>query len=69
MYDLVDGESNVGVNGEHLSERVLKLCGVQVAIQQAAHHVEKRWVVLLQLYFTCGGRALFKCLPSFNNVW
>lgn len=47
VYDLVDGEADVGVDGEHLSQCVFILCGVQVAIQQAAHHIKEGWVVLL----------------------
>lgn len=31
--DLVDGETNIGVDGEHLSQRIFILCGVQVAIK------------------------------------
>ena len=45
--DLVDGEADVGVDGEHLSQGVFILCGVQVAIQQAAHHIQEGRVVLL----------------------
>lgn len=47
MDDLVDGEADVGVDGEHLSQCVFILCGVQVAVQQTAHHVQKGWVILL----------------------
>lgn len=45
--DLVNGKADVGVDCEHLSQRVFILCGVQVAIQQAAHHIQEGWVVLL----------------------
>jgi len=45
--DLVDSEADVGVDSEHLSQRVFVLCGVQVAVQQAAHHIKEGWVVLL----------------------
>lgn len=31
--DLVDGEADVGVDGEHLSQCVFILCGIQVTIQ------------------------------------
>lgn len=51
--DFVDGEADVGVDGEHLSQCVFILCGVQVSIQQASHHIQKCWIVLLQLHFTC----------------
>lgn len=47
MDDLVDGEADVGVDGEHLSQRVFILCGVQVAVQETAHHVQEGWIVLL----------------------
>lgn len=45
--DLVDGEADVGVDGEHLSQCVFILRGVQVTIQQAAHHIQEGRVVLL----------------------
>lgn len=44
--DLVNGEADVGVDGEHLSQCVFILRGVQVAIQQTAHHVQEGWVIL-----------------------
>lgn len=56
--DLVDGEADVGVDGEHLSQCVFILCGVQVAIQQAAHHIQEGRVVLLQLHLTCGNKGM-----------
>lgn len=45
--DFVDGEADIGVDGEHLPQRVLILCRVQVAIKQTAHHIEESWVILL----------------------
>lgn len=50
--DLVDSEANVGVDGEHLSERVFILCRVQVTVQQAANHIQEGWIILLQLHLT-----------------
>lgn len=47
MDDLVDGKADVGVDGEHLSQRVLVLRGVQVAVQETTHHVQEGWIVLL----------------------
>lgn len=49
------------MDGEHLSQRVFVLRGVQVAVQKAAHHVQEGRVVLLQLHLACGntGSSLF----------
>ena len=52
LDELVDGEADVGVDGEHLPQRVLVLRGLQVAVQEAAHHVQEGRVVLLQLHLT-----------------
>ena len=52
LHQLVHGEADVGMDGEHLTERVLVLRGVNAAIQQAAHHIQEGWVVLLQLHLT-----------------
>lgn len=41
------------MDGEHLTQRVLVLRGVQVAVQQAAHHVQEGGVILLELHLTC----------------
>lgn len=54
--DLVDGEANVGVDGEHLSQCIFILSRIQVAIQQAAYHIQECWVVLFQLHLTCGNK-------------
>lgn len=45
--DLVNGKSNVGMNGEHLSQSIFILSGIQVSIQQAAYHIQEGWVILL----------------------
>lgn len=52
LHQLVHGEADVGVDGEHLTEGVLVLCGVDAAVEQAAHHVQEGWVVFLQLHLT-----------------
>lgn len=45
--DLIDGKSNVGMNGEHLSQRIFILSRIQVSIQQASHHIQEGRVILL----------------------
>lgn len=50
--DLVNSEANVGVDGEHLSERVFILRRVQVTVQQTANHIQEGWIILLQLHLT-----------------
>lgn len=55
LHQLVHSEADVGVDGEHLPQRVLVLRGVDVPVQQAPHHVQEGGVVFLQLHLTCGG--------------
>ncbi len=39
LNELVNGKSDVSVDGEHLSQGVLVLRGLQVSIQKTAYHV------------------------------
>ncbi len=39
LNELVNGKSDVSVDGEHLSQGVLILRGLQVSIQKTAYHV------------------------------
>lgn len=59
LHQLVHGEADVGVDGEHLPQGVLVLRGVDVPVQQAPHHVQEGWVVLLQLHLTWPGERAF----------
>ncbi len=50
LDELVHGEGDVGVNGEHLSERILVLRRLHIPIQQITHHLQKRRVIILHIY-------------------
>lgn len=42
LDELVHSEGDVGVNGEHLSERILIVRRLHIPIQQITHHLQKR---------------------------
>lgn len=52
LDEFVYGKANVRMYGEHFTQGVLVLRGLQITIQQTAHHVQKCRVVLLQLHLT-----------------
>lgn len=49
LDELVHGEGNVGMDGEHLPQLVLILRGLHIPVQKIAHHLQKGGVVVLNV--------------------
>lgn len=49
LYELVHGEGNVGVDGEHFPQLVLILRRLHVPIQEIAHHLQESRVVVFNV--------------------
>ena len=63
LDEFVHGKGNVGMNGEHLSQRIFILGRVYVAIQQAPHLVQESWVIIFYLNVHCGKEGRGEALP------
>lgn len=49
----VQGKSDVCMDSKHLTERIFVRCTFHVAVQNVFHHIQKGWVIILNLYFIC----------------
>lgn len=56
LDQLVHGEGDVGVDGEHLAQGILILRRVHVPIQEVAHHVQEGRVIILNIDVHCSRR-------------
>ena len=48
---LVQGEGDVGVDPEHLTQGVLVGLGVEVAVEQVLDHVQESWIEVFGVDF------------------